>query len=85
MFNEHHPYITLPTSRSVGLITISSTDSDFFNSPQNVSGLLLLFIGAIYFFLGMCLVQVVEFSRIEYLKARSKYQELDPDDTEASV
>ena len=43
-------------------------------------------VGSIYFFLGMCMIQVVEYSRYEYLKAReSHYAEIKEEDTEASV
>ena len=71
----------------IGFITIN-TDGDVTSAhnSQNIVGMVMMMVGAVYFCLGTCMVQVIERSRVEILRVREAYTlVVNDNDTEAAV
>ena len=77
----------------IGFITVdadvnmvSTKTASPLSSLQNIVGIIMMVVGTVYFCLGMCLVQVIEQSRMEILRVREAYTTVVNDnDTEAAV
>ena len=77
-------FITIDAN--VDVMNTSETASPLFSSSQNIVGAVIMVVGTVYFFLGMCMLQVVERTRMEILKVREAYTTvINDDDTEAAV
>ena len=84
MFYIFIGFITV--DENLDVINASKTAPAMLTSTQNIVGIVMMVIGSIYFCLGMCMVQVVERSRIEILNVRAAYTTVvNEDDTEATV